>query len=125
VVVEDILLSTDVLPGLQILLVGRPHLGACIDVDEFLHEGGVLLEVAHRYEMLALKLFEMQLVEKIREQKPLLLLDDVFSELDGSRRRQLTEAITDTQVIITTTDADTVEKYYGHNNAFIALAGND
>jgi DNA replication and repair protein RecF len=39
--------------------------------------------------LLALKIFELRLIEKARGQKPIFLLDDVFSELDGARRRAL------------------------------------
>jgi recombinational DNA repair ATPase RecF len=41
-----------------------------------------------------------------------LLLDDVFSELDGSRRRALTEVISGYQTFITTTDADVVVQHF-------------
>lgn len=53
--------------------------------------------------LLALKIFEMKLVETLREQKPLLLLDDVFSELDEVRQTKLIEYFSDNQVVITTT----------------------
>jgi DNA replication and repair protein RecF len=62
--------------------------------------------------LLALKLIELKLVEAVRGAKPLLLLDDVFSELDGSRRKALTEAISDYQTFITTTDADVVVQHF-------------
>jgi recombinational DNA repair ATPase RecF len=39
---------------------------------------------------------------------PLLLLDDVFSELDGKRRHALTDYLRPYQTFITTTDADAV-----------------
>ncbi len=58
--------------------------------------------------LLALKIMELQILQKLRDQKPLLLLDDVFSELDGSRRRALTGYLKDYQTFITTTDADLV-----------------
>ncbi len=73
-------------------------------------------EVASRGEtrtaLLTLKIIELELVEKSRGQKPLLLLDDVFSELDGARRRALTEIIKDHQTFITTTDADVVVQHF-------------
>ncbi len=73
-------------------------------------------EVASRGEarttVLALKILELELIEKNREQKPLLLLDDVFSELDGARRKALTEIIQDHQTFITTTDADVVVQHF-------------
>jgi recombinational DNA repair ATPase RecF len=37
-----------------------------------------------------------------------MLLDDVFSELDGSRRIALTKILNKHQVFITTTDADII-----------------
>lgn len=62
--------------------------------------------------LLALKLAELGLVETQRGQPPLLLLDDVFSELDGARRRALTEALATHQTFITTTDADVVVQHF-------------
>jgi DNA replication and repair protein RecF len=65
--------------------------------------------------LLALKLLEVGIVEKQREQAPLLLLDDVFSELDGKRRRALTDVLQDHQSFITTTDADVVVQHFMGN----------
>ena len=62
--------------------------------------------------MLALKVIELQLLEEDRGLKPLLLMDDVFSELDGSRRKALTEVIKGYQTFITTTDADVVVQHF-------------
>lgn len=62
--------------------------------------------------LLALKIIEMSLIESIRNQKPILLLDDVFSELDGARRRALTETLASHQTFITTTDADVVVEHF-------------
>lgn len=56
--------------------------------------------------ILALKIIEIEIVNRARRQKPLLMLDDVFSELDGARRRALTDALSGHQAFITTTDAD-------------------
>jgi DNA replication and repair protein RecF len=66
--------------------------------------------------LLALKMFEIFMIEKIYEKPPLFLLDDVFSELDGSRRHALVEFLKDRQTIITTTDADTVTEYFARGN---------
>lgn len=69
-------------------------------------------EVASRGEtrtfVLGLKILELQLLEEKRETTPLLLLDDVFSELDGVRRQALTQHLQPYQTCITTTDADVV-----------------
>lgn len=62
--------------------------------------------------LLALKILEVQHIEQARQQKPILLLDDVFSELDGARRRALTESLKGYQTFITTTDADVVVEHF-------------
>lgn len=54
---------------------------------------------------LAWKLAEVRVIEDIAVQPPVLLLDDVMSELDEERRRALTERIgSDIQTVITTTN---------------------
>jgi DNA replication and repair protein RecF len=54
--------------------------------------------------VLALKLAELQLIEEVVNEPPLLLLDDVLAELDPSRQNQLLDAIQDRfQTLITTT----------------------
>jgi DNA replication and repair protein RecF len=69
--------------------------------------------------LLALKIIELQLLEDQRGIKPLLLLDDVFSELDGARRKALTEVIAGYQTFITTTDADVVLHHFTDNCTII------
>lgn len=73
-------------------------------------------EVASRGEtrtvLLVLKIMELGFVEDARGARPLLLLDDVFSELDGARRKALTEVIHSHQTFITTTDADVVVQHF-------------
>lgn len=78
--------------------------------DDFLvslngHPAG---ETASRGEMrtimLACKLLEVQLQEEAYASKPLILMDDVFSELDSNREQQLMNALQDYQTIITATD---------------------
>lgn len=54
--------------------------------------------------VLALKLAELQLIEDVVGEPPLLLLDDVLAELDPSRQNQLLDAIQERfQTLITTT----------------------
>ena len=55
---------------------------------------------------LSLKLSEIKLVENTIHDKPILLLDDVLSELDHNRQNFLLQAIYDTQTIITCTGLD-------------------
>lgn len=55
--------------------------------------------------MLAIKLLEVQLQSEITGTPPLILLDDVFSELDKSREAHLIQALKNYQTIITATDS--------------------
>lgn len=79
-------------------------------------KGKLLHEAASRGEtrtmLLALKIIEMRIIEETRAKKPVLLLDDVFSELDGARRKALTSTLSSYQAFITTTDADIVVEYF-------------
>jgi DNA replication and repair protein RecF len=69
--------------------------------------------VASRGEMrsvvLALKMFEVSYIEQRFGNSPLLLLDDVFSELDEHRRHYLVQKLRGSQSVITTTNADIIE----------------
>lgn len=62
--------------------------------------------------VLMCKLMELTLLETQRDEPPVLLLDDVFSELDGSRRHALTDYLRTYQTIITTTDADAILQHF-------------
>ena len=52
---------------------------------------------------LSLKLSEIRLVEEMAEDKPVLLLDDVLSELDHHRQNYLLDSISDIQTMISCT----------------------
>lgn len=73
--------------------------------------------------VLTLKVIELQLLEQARATAPLLLLDDVFSELDGKRRQALTNHLQSYQTFITTTDADVVIKHFVQTSNIIPLGG--
>lgn len=60
---------------------------------------------------LSLKLSEIELVKKIVKDTPVLLLDDVLSELDSNRRNFLLNSIGDIQTIITCTG---LEEFVNH-----------
>ena len=68
-----------------------------IDIRRFGSQG------QQRTAALSLKLSELELVKKISRDDPVLLLDDVLSELDSSRQNQLLDAIQDIQTMITCT----------------------
>lgn len=55
---------------------------------------------------LSLKLSEIQLVQNLTGNTPILLLDDVLSELDSNRQNYLLDCIGDIQTIVTCTGLD-------------------
>ncbi len=55
---------------------------------------------------LSLKLSEIEMVKKMTKDTPVLLLDDVLSELDSSRQNYLLGSIGDIQTIVTCTGLD-------------------
>lgn len=71
-------------------------IGGC-DIRRFGSQG------QQRTAALALKLSEIELVKKVSHDTPVLLLDDVLSELDSSRQNYLLESMGEIQTIITCT----------------------
>lgn len=58
---------------------------------------------------LSMKIAEADYIQGIKGEYPVLLLDDIMSELDISRRAYLSQKIRDKQVLITSTDTDLIE----------------
>ena len=71
-----------------------------IDIRKFGSQG------QQRTAALSLKLSEIELVKKMTKDNPVLLLDDVLSELDSSRQNYLLSTIGGIQTIITCTGLD-------------------
>ncbi len=65
----------------------------------------------HKTAILSLKMAEMLLIKEEIGENPILLLDDVTSELDVERIESIFENIKEYQVFITCTDVNTVLKY--------------
>ena len=65
-------------------------------------------------QQLFLKLAEIELVRKRIGQSPVLLLDDVLSELDSSRQNQLLDSLQDVQTMITCTGLDDFVRHRFH-----------
>lgn len=64
-----------------------------------------------RMAILAIKLSEIEIIKKYKNNNPILLLDDVFSELDKNKKNNLLNYINNqTQTIITTTDLNNINK---------------
>lgn len=86
--------------------------------------GSSALNVASRGEIrsivLALKFLEVHLTEKFTSKKPLILLDDVFSELDKVRQKNLVTEFVDHQIIVTSVSTILIK-----NSTVIELKGSD
>ncbi|GAE89255.1 DNA recombination and repair protein RecF [Acetivibrio straminisolvens JCM 21531] len=71
--------------------------------------------------MLSLKLAEIEIIRSETDENPVLLLDDVMSELDSKRREFLLENIKDIQTFITCTDKDLFENRNFGDNLYIRV----
>lgn len=61
--------------------------------------------------VISLKFSEAEIIKKYKKTFPVLLLDDVFSELDGIRKNNLLKYLSSgSQVILTTTDINKISK---------------
>ena len=79
-----------------------------------------------RMAVLSLKLAEIEIFKKYAKTNPILLLDDVFSELDITKRNKLLTYINkNIQTIITTTDLKNLsEKLINNGKIFYIKEGN-
>jgi DNA replication and repair protein RecF len=89
-----------------------------IDIRKFGSQG------QQRTAALSLKLSEIDLVKKIIHDTPVLLLDDVLSELDHNRQNYLLNSIHDIQTMITCTGLDEfVNHRFSINKVFKVVEG--
>lgn len=89
-----------------------------IDIRKFGSQG------QQRTAALSLKLSEIYLVKRLIHDTPVLLLDDVLSELDGSRQNYLLQSIRDIQTLITCTGLDDfVSHQFNINRVFRVIDG--
>ena len=73
---------------------------------------------------LSLKLSEIEIVKQNIKDTPVLLLDDVLSELDSSRQQYLLDSIHDIQTLITCTGVDDfVSNHFKINRLFEVVEG--
>ena len=73
---------------------------------------------------LSLKLAELELVRQITKDDPVLLLDDVLSELDENRQGHLLDSIGGTQTVITCTGLDDfVNRRFSYDKLFKVTDG--
>ena len=90
-----------------------------VDIRKFGSQG------QQRTAALSLKLSEIELVKQVTKDTPILLLDDVLSELDKHRQNYLLDSICDVQTLITCTGVDDfVNKRFSINKMFHVEKGN-
>ena len=90
-----------------------------IDIRKFGSQG------QQRTAALSLKLSEIEIVKKITRDTPILLLDDVLSELDSNRQNYLLNSIGNIQTIITCTGLEEfVNNRFEINKVFNVSDGN-
>lgn len=77
------------------------------DVSKNVHLYGSRSE--QRLSMFWLKLAEIRYIEQATGKRPLLLLDDVFSELDNKNKKMVMEFLPDYQTILTTTEDELLD----------------
>jgi DNA replication and repair protein RecF len=99
-----------------LLTINRAH--GCADANDP-EPTGVNVRIygsqgQQRTAALALKMAMVDLIAREDKTPPLLLLDDVFSEFDDSRKKELLKLLTTkTQTFITTTEPETVKDLPG------------
>ena len=79
------------------------------DLEIFINDNEAKLFASQgqqRTAALAMKIAQAEYIRDIKGEYPVLLLDDIMSELDINRRMYLSERIRDKQVLITSTDTD-------------------
>ena len=90
-----------------------------LDIRKFGSQG------QQRTAALSLKLSEIELVKEVIRDTPILLLDDVLSELDKHRQNYLLDSIHDIQTVITCTGLDEfVNHRFSINKIFRVESGN-
>ena len=75
---------------------------------------------------LALRLAEAEFLASVRGEGPVVLFDDALSEMDSSRRHRLLEKATRyEQVLITTTDLDQVNDFFGARANYLYVSNGE
>ena len=104
----------------------KTNIGPHLDDFKFILNDNNLKEYGsqgqQRAAILSLKLSEIEIFYQYKNEKPILLLDDVFSELDEIKKKNLLSYINkDLQTIITTTEIETLDKELIKNSNLIKI----
>ena len=94
------------------IILWRTHIWPHVDDFDIILDGKPISEFASRWEtkstIIWLKLFEIKFIEEENWKKPMLLIDDLFSELDNNHKNILLDEIKSYQTFIT--GIESVEK---------------
>lgn len=104
----------------------RDDLQLIFDTDSWSRSAGAAASQGQtRTLALSLKIAAVEYLQAVAEEPPILLLDDVESELDAGRREALKELIAriESQVIITTTDGAVYHQGWFENPYYIEISG--
>ncbi len=94
--------------GVTLIGPHRDDIQFCLENNELKHFGS---QGQQRIGIIALKLAEIPIFYKVKGNFPILLLDDIFSELDIEKRNKLLKYIDDSiQIIITTTELNNIDQ---------------
>lgn len=106
---------------------GRTTIGPQRDDFQLRVDGVDMSRFASRGEArtlaLTLRLAEVSYLAAVRAEEPIVLLDDVLSEMDATRRRRvLTKIAGYGQSLITTTDLEPVKAFFGDRATYLSVA---
>lgn len=95
--------------------VGKTNLGIQHDDFDFILDGNSIKEWGsvgeQKNAIFSFKLAEIQIFEKIKGTTPILILDDIFSELDKTKVRNIVKILNkNIQTFITTTEIERISK---------------
>lgn len=115
-------IKNDIRNGITSCGPHKDDLKLCINNVDIRHFGS---QGQQRTAALSLKLAEIRLIKEETGEDAVLLLDDVMSELDGSRQNYLINSLGDVQLFITTTElSDEVKSALPAGQTFYVSAGN-
>lgn len=104
----NLIYNTELQQRVTLLGVHRDDFSIYIDDVKINNYGS---QGQHRISILCLKLSEIRIYQEEYNRKPILLLDDIFSELDKDKKKNIIKYIdNDLQVFITSTDLNNIDK---------------
>jgi len=101
-------LNKEIMYGMTLYGIHRDDFLFCLNDKSLIMYGS---QGQQRCSVLSLKLSEVEIFREITKEAPILLLDDIFSEIDNNKKNKLLTYINnDIQTIITTTDLNKIQK---------------